>query len=84
MALTTFQSLSEDAVLKLVDEMKCKLNVNDPIHLSYLKNNISQFIPYLQHIVNSSLESGIFPDDLKHGSVSPIIKSEDSDSELQK
>ena len=83
-ALTAFQSLSENDVLQLVNEMKCKLNTNDPIPLTYLKKNTSHFIPILQHIVNLSLESGIFPEDLKHGTVSPVIKSEDADSELHK
>ena len=53
--LTTFQSVSEGAVLKLVDEMKCQLNINDPIPLSYLKKNTSYFIPCCNILLTSHL-----------------------------
>ena len=59
--------------------MPCKLSYFDPIPLSYLKENVSCFVTSLQHIINISLQSGIFPDDLKHGSITPILKSTDLD-----
>jgi len=32
-------------------------------------------------IVNQSFEEGVFPDDLKHATVSPVLKNADLDSE---
>lgn len=43
--------------------------------LQYLSNSIKHFIQSLQHIINCSLTSGIFPDALKIAKVNPIFKS---------
>ena len=64
--------------------MPCKLNSCDPIALDYLKENISCFSRPLHHIVNLSLQSGIFPGSLKHGVISPILKSPSCDTEVHK
>ena len=72
---SVFSPLSNQDIVKLISEMPCKLNNADPIPLSYLKSNMSLFLPSLKHIINSSLISGIFPDLLKHGNISPILKS---------
>ena len=80
--LSAFNIVPVDDVIKLVGQMPCKLNSHDPISLDYLKENISCFAEPLHHIVNISLQSGVFPDSLKHGSVSPIVKSPSSDIEV--
>ena len=79
-----FNILTDEDILKLVTQMPCKLNGDDPILLSYLKEHSAYFIPSLNHIVNLSLQSGVFPQLLKHGKVSPILKTRNSDSELLK
>ena len=61
--------------------MPCKMNNDDPIPLSYMKSNIASFVPSLKHIINLSLQSGIFPSDLKHGRITPILKSHKLDPE---
>ena len=77
--LSSFRLLDDDDVVKLVNDMPCKVNDADPILLSYLKNNIVLFLPCLKHIINLSLQSGIFPSDLKHGTITPILKSQKLD-----
>ena len=77
----TFKILSEDDVVKLIGQMPCKLNSFDPIPLSYLKDNISLFAGPIMYIANLSLQRGFFPDSLKHGSITPILKSSDCDIE---
>ena len=79
-----FDTLTDEDILKLVSQMPCKLNNDDPILLSYLKEHASYFLPSLKHIVNLSLQSGLFPQLLKHGKVTPILKSRNLDSELHK
>ena len=81
---SSFQLLSENDISNLVNKMACKLNSADPIPLSYLKDNLQMFIPALKQIVNLSLQSGVFPDGLKHGRISPIAKSRGCDTELYK
>ena len=81
---SSFCLLSDNDVLDLVNKMACKLNSADPIPLSYLKDNIQIFLPALNQIVNLSLQSGIFPDSLKHGRVTPIAKARDVDTEKHK
>ena len=82
--LSSFNLLSEDDVIKLVGQMPCKLNSFDPIPLSFVKEHVSCFSASLHAIVNQSLQSGIFPDGLKHGSISPILKSPSDDHEIHK
>ena len=79
---SSFNLLAQDDIVRLVNEMACKLNNDDPILLSYLKQHVSYFAPALEYIVNMSLQSGVFPDLLKHGNVSPIIKSKSADKEI--
>ena len=82
--LSEFNILSGDDVTKLISLMPCKLNSFDPLPLSFLKENVSHFSAPLGIIVNQSLQSGVFPDSLKHGSVSPILKSPNDDFEVHK
>ena len=79
---STFNLLSESDVLQLCNAMPLKLNSADPIPLSYVKENIQLFIPSLHHLLNISLQSGIFPDSLKHGRISPILKAKNADVEV--
>ena len=79
---SNFVHLSSKDVSEVITKMPCKMNCFDPIAMSYMKDNLPHFIAPLKHIVNLSLQSGIFPEELKHGSVCPICKSVNSDVEL--
>ena len=81
---SSFKFLSQDDVLKLINQMNSKSNSSDPLPVKYIKDkeNISQFLPSFQYIINQSLQSGVFPEDLKHGIISPLLKSPDDDVEI--
>ena len=45
-----------------------------------LKDSYQVIAPFLSEIFNCSISANVFPDDLKIGKVSPILKSSDSDN----
>lgn len=49
----------------------------DGVAASLLKDNVNSFISPLRHIINLSVESGVFPDTLKTAKVIPLYKSND-------
>ena len=78
---SNFLPLSDDDIVKLINDMPCKLNSADPVSLSLLKENLALFVQPLKFIVNLSLQTGVFPDSLKHGRITPILKSKNADPE---
>ena len=61
--LSTFETLSESEVRKLVMESKTTSCALDPIPTSLLKQCIDCILPILTIMVNLSLQTGIFPND---------------------
>ena len=72
--LSTFETLSESDVRKLVMESKTTSCALDPIPTSLLKQCIECILPVLTKMVNLSLQTGIFPDEWKLALVIPLIK----------
>ena len=58
-------------VIALMNSKTCKL---DPAPTSIIMKIELLLYPIILHIVNTMLETGVFPDDLKHALVTPIIK----------
>lgn len=52
--------------------------------LKFVKEHLNVFLPIFLNIVNASLTSGVFPDELKHALVTPILKGKDLDVEIFK
>ena len=77
-----FSPLSADDLSKLILEMNSKQSSTDPIPLPFVKQHLNVFLPIILKITNASLQQGVFPDDLKHADVSPIIKDKKLDSEV--
>ena len=48
----------------------------DPIPTWFIKQNVCMFVPVITRIVNCSLNTGTFPDSLKHAIISPVIKKQ--------
>ena len=68
------KQVSEDDLLKVISKCpnkSCGLNVF-PTWL--LKQHVAVLSPALVRIVNMSLSSGIFPEDLRHAIVTPVFK----------
>ncbi|XP_072042975.1 uncharacterized protein [Amphiura filiformis] len=61
-------------VLKALNKASTKSCLLDPVPTWFLKQNIHVFVPVITRIINESLHTGVFPDNLKHSIVTPIIK----------
>ena len=80
-SFSTFHSVSEEVILEIISELNNKTCVLDPMPSQFIRKHISFFVPVLHNIVNIALSTGIFPDDLKHAVVTPILKSNDMDTD---
>ncbi len=78
--LVNFDLVSEDDIMKYVMKTPAKSCLLDPIPTWYLKQNATLFVPVLTDIVNFSLSTGKFPDQLKHAIISPVIKKQNLDA----
>ena len=73
-SLPNFVPLAMDDLSKLLLSMNNKFCCLDPIPTWLLIECISELLPFLLKIVNSSLESGIFPSASKKAIIKPSIK----------
>ena len=74
-----FNLMSEDEVASLVKSLPDKFCDLDPIPTSLLKQLLPTLLPVLTKIVNTSLQSGVFPSGLKEAIVRPTIKNTSGD-----
>ena len=73
-----FHPVSCDVVAKAIDNLKCKRTPDcDGISTELIKICKFELIEPLTLVINQSLSSGIFPDQLKTAKVSPIYKKGD-------
>ena len=73
----TFDEVSENDTLKLLCSLKeSKSTGPDKINARLVKDS-EVICPTLTKIFNSSLQQGIFPEDLKNATISPIYKNGD-------
>ena len=82
--LDTFQTVSQDDVRKIIHASPTKSCALDPIPTWLLKQCEEQIIPVLTLIVNVSLETAEFSDELKKAFVTPLIKKALLDCEILK
>ena len=73
-ALTNFQLLSCEGVSKIVLASPAKTCGADPIATELFKKVLPAIIHLLTKLVNESLQTGEFPDDLKKALVTPLLK----------
>ena len=70
------QPVSESDVINIVNKFKNKNSTDlDGIKMSLVKKIILAIATPLTHIINLSLETGIFPDHMKYAKVIPVHKS---------
>ena len=70
----TFRVLSEDEVSAIVRKSPTKSCEADPVTTALLKEILPDITPLLIAVVNKSLQTGIFLDDLKEALVKPQLK----------
>ena len=70
--------VTDDELLTIVHKCKSKASKGyDGIDMNLVKKIIPFILVPLKHICNSSLEQGVFPDDMKIARVIPLFKSGD-------
>ena len=77
--MDSFRSLSDDDVSAVVKKSPTKSCEADPIPTSLFKDILPNILPLLREIVNKSLQTGTFLDDLKVALVIPLLKKTNLD-----
>ena len=72
--LCLFQPVTEEEIRKLIVESPTKTCMLDPILTSLTKECLSDLLPLITRIVNSSLCSGVVPPQFKQAVVTPLLK----------
>ena len=72
--LCLFQPVTEEEIRKLIVESPTKTCMLDPIPTSLTKECLSDLLPLITRIVNSSLCSGAIPPQFKQAVVTPLLK----------
>ena len=73
-------TITESEVTDTILSLKNSSAGYDEIPAQILKQNIILYIKHLTHLMNSSINKGIFPDELKIAKVIEIFKSGKKDS----
>ena len=77
--LETFVPASEEEIRKIITKSSNASCDLDAIPTSLLKEHIDILLPVITRIINTSLESGTFPSDLKRALVKPLLKKQGLD-----
>ena len=80
-AFENFVPLTMSELNKVFQEMKKKNYKNDPIPMRAFSKCFDILGPFLLKIINKSLSEGKFPSEIKHATVTPIVKDKDGDLE---
>ena len=79
--LETFISSNLEEIIKLIKQSPNKQSIADPIPTWLLKKCVEPLAPYLLHIINTSIETGVVPNTFKEAVVTPLIKKPSLDPE---
>ena len=60
--------------------MSKKYNLIDPIPIQVFKAVFGELLTYIAGIIKSSILQGVFPSELKHSTVFPLIKNKNLDA----
>ncbi len=74
-----FEPLTPKQVLELINKSPIKSCPLDPVPADIFKSCLPALLPVLTSIVNLSLQTGVFPTQLKQVQLSPIIKKHNLD-----
>ena len=82
--LLTFEPVTEEFVLKIINSASAKSCELDPIPTTLLYENLDILLLTITNIINTSLTTGIVPRDLKIAIVKPLLKKPSLDKNLLK
>jgi hypothetical protein len=80
-SLDCFKEIDSCSLKNVISGMKKKSCALDPAPTSILMSCVDILCPVYEKIVNSSIANSVFPKDLKHAIVTPILKSPTLDPE---
>lgn len=75
----SFRSLTQDEVRKLINNAPNKSCDLDPIPTSLIKECCDELLPAIRSIINTSLVTGVFPEQHKMALIRPLIKKQGAD-----
>ena len=78
-SFTQFKELSEHDIVKLINQSPSKSCELDPIPTAILKEVLPLIGPLFTSVLNESLQTGVFPQDLKEALVKPLLKKANLD-----
>ena len=81
---SNFHCLADDDVIKVFESLSNKFCPLDPVSFQLFKECLPHLLPYVKHIINSSLEEGVFPTCFKQALVNPKIKAQTLDNDEKK
>ena len=70
----SFRSVTIHSVTCAIHRLPLKSSNNDPIRTQLLKECADIMSPFISHLFNKSLSTGVFPHSWKHARVAPILK----------
>ncbi len=76
---SSFSQVTVSEVAALLDKCPSKSSLRDPIPTFLLKEFSDILVHPITNIINLSLSSGIFPDEMKLAFVTPLLKKSDLD-----
>ena len=72
--MTNFVELKPEELNLILNSMKKKTSKLDPVPTTFVKNVFPQLLPFFLYLINSSIRTSSFPENLKHARVTPVIK----------
>ena len=79
--LESFHEVSQEFIKSLILKAPCKYCDLDPLPTSLLVECISELLPNITKIINTSLKEGCVPDSFKVALVKPLIKKSNLDKD---
>lgn len=80
--MLNFMHLGNEDVLALINHCSTKTCDLDPMPTQMVKSADRELVPVIKSIVNASLQSGMFPECLKHAIVTPRLKKPSLDPDV--
>lgn len=77
--LSSFKPVTADHVKNLIKKMSIKTCELDPLPSVLLSDCIDKLLPAITDIINTSLSSGVFPENFKSAIVRPLLKKPNLD-----
>ncbi len=78
--LVEFDVVSNDDIMKYIMSSPAKSCSLDQVPTWFIKQNPHMFVPVITDIVNLSFSTGVFPSQLKHAVITPVIKKQNLDA----